>query len=859
VKVFRQILLILCALSFCGGAAAASSREERMFTAASSDFKNENWGRAETQFGQFIQRYPNSTNAPMAVLLQAQAQFKQKKYTNTVDTLRRHASLAGGLADQFSLWTGEAQFAGTNYSGSAATFLALVKNFPDSPWRLRATVEAAAAYARLADWRSHDALLEDTNGLFQKMMASDPANELVTEGQLSRENSKYQQTNFAGVAVVYGFLTNEWAALKLDQQFQSSRLFCLALMAGGDFPGAASVATNLVQIARLQKDPVNTAEAFTDLATVLEKRGQTNDAIAAWQENLAVSAPPEKQRQAVLQIAGLYAAQGNYAGADARLDRFLKQSPDAPATDLALLTRGELLLKNYSVTTNADNLVLAHAQFSRLLKIFPNSQFAGRAFLGRGWSASLPENPAAGLDDFQAATQHDLSPVDLAVAKFKTGDALYAQGDYRGALENYSAVSSPDKNLNALAMYQSLRADLELGEVAAAGGLFEELSRTFSDSGLEQGSALLYGQSLVSPADARALFQRLAPKFSGSPLEPELRLAIARTFEQEQNWDAAGTNYENWVRDYPTNSLRAQADFALAQAVFHLGDEARALDLFTAFVAQHPMDTNAPLAQFWIGDHYYRAENFVAAETNYEAVFQNPAWKDSTNVYYEAQLSAGRSAMARTDYKGASQYFTALIADTNGEPGLRDQARFGAGAALMSMDSSDTTNTFINLQSATKLFAQILTENPTNDFAMRAQGEMADCDVLLNDFASATNAYAQVFATNSIADISARSRAQVAFAMTLEKLARQASPVDTNTLQLALDAYLDVFQKNNLRDGETADLFWVKEAGLGAAPLVGTLLDAQRQTNFYRALELELPQLKAAIDKKIAALPKDQN
>jgi outer membrane protein assembly factor BamD (BamD/ComL family) len=692
------------------------------------------------------------------------------------------------------------------------------------------------------------------------MMASDPANELVTQGQLSRENSKYQQRDFAGVAVVYGFLTNEWTALKPEQQFHSTRLLYLARMASGDLPGALSVATDLIQIARLLKNPVLTAEAVVDQATVLEKLGRDTEAITAWQENLTTNAPPEKQRQAVLQIAALSVAQGNYAGADARLEGFLKQSPDSPMTDLALLTRGEMRLKNYSVTTNAVDLALAHAQFDLLLKNYPGSQYAGRAYLGRGWSESLPARPAAGLDDFRAAAQHNLSPADLAVAKFKTGDALFAQGDFRGALDNYSAVSSTDKDLNALALYQSMRADLELGEVALAGGLFEELSRIISDGGLEQGSALLYGESVVKPAEARALFQGQAPKFSGSPLEPELRLAVARTYEQEQNWEAAQTNYESWLHDYPTNSLRPQADFALAQAVFHTGDEARALGLYTDFVAQHPVDTNAPVAQFWIGDHYFRAGNFVPAETNYEAVFQNPAWNNSTNVYYQAQLMAGRAAMGRTDFKGASQYFSTLIADTNCEAGLRDRARFAAGAALMHMDSSDATSTFTNLQGATNLFAQIIAENHTNDYALHAQGELGDCDVLLNDLVSATNAYAQVFAANSIADISARSRAQVGFAQALEKMAQQASGVDsTNLQQLALNAYLDVFQQTNKRDDEPVDLFWVKEAGVRAAPLVGTLLDAERQGKFYQALEKELPQLTPAIEKKIEALPQKQN
>jgi len=829
-----------------------------MFAGASSDFKMENWGRAETELGQFAQRYPGSTNAPLAVLLQAQAQFKQGKYPNAVATLSRQQAMAGRFADQFALWTGEAQFAGTNYTKAAKTFLALARNFPDSPLRLRATVEAAAAYAKLPNWQSHDALLEDTNGLFQKMMASDPANELVTQGQLSRENSKYQQQDFAGVAAVYGFLTNEWTALKPEQQFQSARLFYLAGMASGDFTTAASVATNLVQIARLQKDPVFQSEAAADLAGVLEKLGHNDDAIAAWQGILVAGTPAEKQRQAILQIAALSAAQGNYAGADTNLDTFLRQFPNSPVADLALLTRGELRLKNYSVTTNPDNLVLARAQFDQLLKTFPGSQYAGRALLGRGWSESLPDKPAAGLDDFRAAAQHELSPADLAVAKFKTGDGLFAQGDFRGALENYSAVSSADPNLHALALYQSLRADLETNEVAAARGLFEELKQTISDGGLQQGSALLYGESVVNPGEARAVFEGMAPKFSGSPLEPQLRLAIARTYEQEPDWEAAATNYEAWLKDFPTNNLRAQADFALAQAVYHMGDEARALGLFTDFVAQNPMDTNAPVAQFWIGDHYFRAENYVAAETNYEAVFQNPAWKNAANVYYESQLRAGRTAMARTDFMGASTYFTALIADTNGAAELRDRARFGACAALMSMDSGDANSTFTNLQSATNLFAQIIAENPTNDFAVRAQGEMADCDVLLGDLVSATNAYAQVFATNSIADISARSRAQVAYAMTLKKMADQAGGTDTSNLRLALNTYLDVFFQQNLRDGEVADPGWVKEAGFRAAPMVGTLLDASRQINFYNALELKLPQLKASIDKKIDALQQSQ-
>ena len=87
----------------------------------------------------------------------------------------------------------------------------------------------------------------------------------------------------------------------------------------------------------------------------------------------------------------------------------------------------------------------------------------------------------------------------------------------------------------------------------------------------------------------------------------------------------------------------------------------------------------------------------------------------------------------------------------------------------------------------------------------------------------ATNAYAQVF-NSPYANISARSQAQIGFGIALEKKAALATARSRRALlKLALDNYLDVFDGNNLRDGEQADPFWVKKAGLQAAALGGNV------------------------------------
>jgi TolA-binding protein len=73
----RQWLLILFALILSGEQLpAASTKEQRAYSAALAAFQAEMWDRAETEFAQFLQKYPKSTNAPEVALLQAQAELK---------------------------------------------------------------------------------------------------------------------------------------------------------------------------------------------------------------------------------------------------------------------------------------------------------------------------------------------------------------------------------------------------------------------------------------------------------------------------------------------------------------------------------------------------------------------------------------------------------------------------------------------------------------------------------------------------------------------------------------------------------------------------------------------------------------
>jgi TolA-binding protein len=871
-----QWLLILIALSTGGERSfAASPREDRAYAAAISAFQDSMWSRAETEFAQFVQKYPDSGRVAEAVLMQAEAEFKQGKLPQAIALLTARKAEAGNLADQYVYWIGEAQFQGGDLPAAAETFIALTRDFPESSLRLRVVVEAASSLAQTNEWPQVVSLLEETNSVFQRAAQMDSGNELVSRGQLLLARAKFAQNDFTGATAVLGSLNSQ--TLKPELDWQRAYLLYQVKLAAGDTNAALAVTTNLDQIARLEKNDVLRAESVALRAGVLEQLGQKAEAVAAYQEILKLNPPVERQRQAILKMTELAIALDRFSDAEDSLQKFLAQFPASAAADVALLTLGELHLKDYAASRFAgaatNHLQEAQARFDRFLGAFTNSPLAGKAHLDRGWCNWLDHQTNASLADFQKAAKLLPPSEDLAVARFKIGDAMFALTNYAGALENYRAVLDDFANFPAVAqtlgdraLYQMLRANLELKDLAGASNTLARILKLYPASDLADSSLLLVGEGLADdrpPTAARALFQKFEKTFPNSPLRPQVELAVARTYEQEQDWPSAIGQYENWRTDFPTNALRPQADYALARANFQAGNETNALVLFTNFIVQFPTHDLAPLAQWWVADHYFRlgGTNYMDAERNYKMLYQNTNWQGSPLVY-QARLMAGRAAMGLPSYTDAIDHFKTLTSDTNCPPDLNAQALFAYGSALMLQDSTDTNNPLANFQLAMNVFSQICQLYPTNEPGALAWNEIGDCALQLTNYDAATNAYAQVFNTNAPANISARSRAQIGFGIALEKKAALATGTNqTALLQLALDNYLDVFDTGvgeNLRDNEMADPFWVKKAGLQALPLMEALGVADPE-KFFDHLERLFPQLKDWLEKKKAALPPGKN
>lgn len=859
------ILLLFLALL---PAARAQDAETRAFHAAAKAFQDGFMERAEKEFADFVVKHPASPRLLDAILLQARAAFKRQNFKGAVELLNTHLPQAGELADQYRYWLAEIYFENGQFQQAADAFALLLQEFPNSARRLEASYGEAQARFKLREWPRVTALLLKPDGDFQKISLTRTSNdELVVRGHLLLAEALLEQRNFAMAESTLMRLAERKLTAELNWRRQF--LLCRVQLAGQRLPVALASTTNLVALAAGQAGWL--AASYALQGQVLEGLNRFADAVAAYERNQAEGIPAERRREAFLKIIELTLAQGKIDEAAAKLGKYFTAQPGDAASDVALLTVGELRLQQHFAAPPATNgvagtnfLQQALGYFDKLIKDFPHSPQLGKAKLQRGWCLLTDGKAAESQAAFQSAVEL-LPPSEAqAVARFKLGDLQFQQRDYTNALANYRRVLADygwlprvKKELSDRALYQILQASVAVGDLTGAGDAIQKILAAPGGSAYADRSVLLYGQGVAGlddPAKARVVYTDFLARFPGSPLRPEVELAVARTFENEGSWPAALARYDGWVLRFPTNDSLPRAEFQRAYATSRAGQETNALVLFKNFIARFPAHPLAPRAQNWVGDYFYSAENSVEAERNYQLLFQNTNWL-AGELQFQARFKAGRAALTRQSYANAIDYFTNLINHAQCPPALVAETFFIYGDTIIARPSAESAGPLVKFEEAIVIFSRIPQLFPNDPNTPRAWGRIADCHFQLGRqdprrYTNALENYQKVVAA-PLADVAARSQAVVGQGNVWKAQAQLAGTAAPALWQGALDQYLNVVYGSNLREGEKPDPFWVKEAALAAAKIAESQKKWERAIDLYRRLQQLVPPLRAGLEKRI--------
>lgn len=858
----RTILFcLLLALAGVRVEAALFGGEKKAFEEAGNSFRVEMWERAEKELAKFVEDYPKSERLSEVILWQAQAQFQQGKYPAVVDLLTKRQEQAGNFADQYLFWTGRAQFEAKDYPAAAQTFGKLAREFSSSPKRLEAAVNEAASYAKLGDWTNVVELLKRVDGPFRLASLSAPGSEMVARGFLLRAEGQLAQKLLPDAEASLNRIST---GLSGELEWRRRFLLCRTLLEWGRADKAVEESALMITAA----EGVQPWELWSDSvifrADLLEQLGRLSEAGATWRRILT-NAPVARQRQALLRITALAIQQNQLGEATRTLAEYL-DATNAPAADVALLTLGELHLKQHVGSLKSggkevgatNHLTEATNYLLQVVKRFPGSAYVGKAQLNLGWCYWVEQQYAESETAFGVAVKRLPLSEDQAVARFKLADAQFAQSNYPAALANYREVLQvltnwPTVN-NALrtpASYQALRASLELTNAAGAEQAMREILKDGVASAEAISSVLLVAQAYVDadqPIEAQRMFGEFALQFPASDLRPEVELLVARLQEEQGEWAKAADAYDAWLGRYSTNRLRAQVEFQRALAAAGVGQETNALQRFTNFVAQFPTNELAPRAQWWVADWYYNQRDYQNAEINFKQLFNT--WRKS-ELAYEARMMAGRAALGRLEFDDAIDHFTSFTSDSNCPVALRVQGLFAYGGALMLWPPAPTsTNKLANVEEARRIFGFVVQLYPTNELVAAAYGEIGNCELNLATkdsayYNMASNSYRQAM-TYPAASVAVRSQAQVGLAAVLEKQAALAGVGAADLLKQGRENCLDVYFGKQLRENETPDLFWQREAGMKAARFSESLNEWRQAIELYRdMLRLKLFPAKA--------------
>ncbi len=858
-------------------AADPPNQEERAFVAISEAFGAGFWQRVDAEAAQFVAQFTNSARIPEVMLLQGQSRIQLTNYTGAIELLAIGQTAAGTLTDQYQFWLAEAYYRKGDFQAAADQFARLVREQPTSSRRLEAVIAEATSRSKADQWDQVIDLLQATNGLFQASAQATPTNGLVVRGMLLLGESHFTKQDYTAAEKILSPLIQQTLHPRLEWRLH--HLLCRLYLAQSRPAEALQATTNLLAVAPKIGQPNLTADSAVFQASVFQRLARLEDAIRSYERNLAEGVSPDYQQQALLRIAELAIALNDTPRAVATLERFVDQWPQASGADLAWLSLGDLRLKRHLeaslpggaaanvASTNvpgATNLLQqAAVAFQNLSTNFPQSAYSGKAQLNLGWCYWLESRWAESRAAFQAAVERLPTSMDLATAHFKLADAQYQLGDYTNALKNYSVIqekfsgiSEVRTNLLERSLYQVIHAGRAAGQLPPITSALATILSQFPNGFLADRALVLAGSEVSrrgNPAAARDVFLWVMTNSPSTNLQPQLQLAVARTYEQETNWPAVIGQYDSWLAVYTNHPALPRAQYDWARASAQAGSETNALYGFTNLIHRFPTHELTPMAQWWEADYYFRTGEYLEAEKKYQLLSRSTNWPTS-RLTFEAQMMAGRAAMARLSWEQAKDYFLGLYNDTNGPTtDLRVQALFSYGDYWISRDS---TNKLADFDEAISVFNGILTRHPTNRLAVLALGKVASCYLQKaqssTDLELARTNFLQVIAS-PVADVAARSIATVGLAVVAEKQALDKPAPEQKALrEKALSHYLDVFYNKILRDGEVPDLFWVKKSGLDAAELAIALQEWSSAIGVYQQLQSLLPQLRPRLEKNIA-------
>lgn len=234
---------------------------------------------------------------------------------------------------------------------------------------------------------------------------------------------------------------------------------------------------------------------------------------------------------------------------------------------------------------------------------------------------------------------------------FDAGQSLYALGEYKGAIQEYSKIvefESPAVRTDSVKV--TFGDDLTLPVRAAA---YYQLGNAYKKSGQHEQAVEAYRQVVTGDMEVDESFRSL------------VQFQVAETrFMAEQYEEAAG-EYRRYVELFPESETAGKAFFYAGWSEFNQKDYDEAIGTLEQMLSQYPDDRYTPDAQFRIASSYFEKGEYARAIEEAQVVLDrfpnSPVIAQSTYLRANALDQLGRYDEAIAAYRSVRAMYDRMF------------------------------------------------------------------------------------------------------------------------------------------------------------------------------------------------------
>lgn len=369
---------------------------------------------------------------------------------------------------------------------------------------------------------------------------------------------------------------------------------------------------------------------------------------------------PELKRQARFQRAWVQYSNQAYESSQ---PEFMSVHEDAPDSRLG----SEALFWSADANYQYRNYGPAAEQYARFIERYPDHELVGAAKYGLGWAYFMMgdfENATGPLIDFL----ENYDPPSIALFPYDTdtqlriGDAFYAQGKYREALQYYEMAIGAEPG-GDYAMFQVANSHYRMGRNFEAVSQFRRTLRIYPYSQLREQAQYNIAYIYLNTGNydqAIEEFQTVIRRYPGTEWAARAQYNIGDSYYNAGNYDQAIAAYRQVLEDYPRSDYIIEAINGIQFAQLSAGGDDTSTDILEDFLADNPTSTTADRLRFRQAENTMQSGDYTGAIREFQQYLRIT---NNQSLMPDAYYNMADAFVRTDDKEAAIEAYETLISD----------------------------------------------------------------------------------------------------------------------------------------------------------------------------------------------------